>query len=193
MAKGVRVGLKNIHFAKILTEDENGVTYDTPVKIGNAIEASITPNTNSETLYADDGPSEVESSLGETEVEIGIDQLSTTAQALLFGHTILSDGVLEKKETDIAPYGALLFESATTGGKSKLYALYKGRFQPQEESFATKGDSPEFQTDSISGVFVRRDHDKVWQRSVFTGDEGVKAEVIENWFKKVYEPTTSTP
>ncbi|WP_368031693.1 major tail protein, partial [Bacillus licheniformis] len=75
----------------------------TPVKIGNAIEASITPNTNTETLYADDGPSEVESSLGETEVEIGIDQLSTTAQALLLGHTILSDGVLEKKETDIAP------------------------------------------------------------------------------------------
>ncbi|MCY9198930.1 phage tail protein [Bacillus atrophaeus] len=192
MAEGVRVGLKNIHFAPITAETDKSVTYGTPVKIGNAIEASISPSTNSETLYAEDGPSEVETAQGATEVEIGTDQLTTKAQALLLGHTINADGVLEKRDTDKAPYGALLFESATTGGKTKLYALYKGKFMPQEESFATKTDSPEFQTDTISGTFVRRDHDNIWQRSVFTGDEGVKPEVVANWFKKVYEPSMST-
>ncbi|MCY9334122.1 phage tail protein [Bacillus spizizenii] len=192
MAEGVRVGLRNIHFAKILSETEKTVTYDTPVKIGNAIEASISPSTNSETLYADDGPSEVATAQGSTEVEIGTDQLSTKAQALLLGHTINADGVLEKRDTDEAPYGALLFESATTGGKTKLYCLYRGKFMPQEESFATKTDSPEFQTDSISGTFVRRDQDNIWQRSVFTGDEGVNPAVIANWFKKVYEPGTTS-
>ncbi|MEC3841570.1 major tail protein [Bacillus amyloliquefaciens] len=192
MAEGVRVGLKNIYFAPITEETETSVTYAKPVKIGNAIEASISPSTNSETLYADDGPSEVETAQGATEVEIGTDQLSTKSQALLLGHKINADGVLEKRDTDKAPYGALLFESATTGGKSKLYALYKGKFMPQEESFATKTDSPEFQTDSISGTFVRREHDNLWQRSVFTGDDGVKPEVIANWFKAVYEPSTGS-
>ncbi|MEC0752115.1 phage tail protein [Bacillus haynesii] len=192
MAEGVRVGLKNIHFAKIIEENETSVTYDKPQKIGNAIEASISPSTNSETLYAEDGPSEVATAQGATEVEIGIDQLSPKAQALLLGHTINSDGVLEKRDTDEAPYGALLFESVTTGGKTKLYCLYKGKFMPQEESFATKTDSPEFQTDTISGTFVRRDQDNVWQRSVFTGDDSVNPVVIENWFKKVYEPSETT-
>ncbi|MGC3792045.1 major tail protein [Priestia aryabhattai] len=191
MAKGTRVGLSNIHFAKILEETETTVTYDTPVKIGAAIEATITPGVNSETLYGDDGVVDVATAQGATEISIGVDELDHDSQALLLGHFINEDGVIEKKETDDAPYGALLFESATLAKEKKLYVLYKGKFQLQEESFATKTDSPEFQTDSLSGTFFGRKHDKVWQRSIFTGRKGVNPEVVANWFKKVYEPSQS--
>ncbi|MDJ1631037.1 phage tail protein [Bacillus velezensis] len=120
-----------------MEETETSVTYGKPVK--SVMREEYSPSTNSETLYADDGPSEVETAQGATEVEIGTDQLSTKSQALLLGHKINADGVLEKRDTDQAPYGALLFESATTGGKSKLYALYKGKFMPQEESLRQNG------------------------------------------------------
>ncbi|MEC1648160.1 major tail protein [Bacillus halotolerans] len=190
---GTRVGLRDVYFAKLIKDDETGVSYDVPVKVGKAIEASVSPNTNSETLNADDGPSEIETAFGGTEIEIGVDQLSHDVQALLLGHTINADGVLEKKATDLAPYGALLFRAQVSGGGYKLYAFYKGKFQLQEESFATKTDSPEFQTDSITGTFMRRAYDEVWSRSVFTEGEGVNKPVVNDWFTKVYEPTTSAP
>ncbi|CAF1802430.1 major tail protein [Bacillus subtilis] len=190
---GTRVGLRDIYFAKLIKDDATGVAYETPVKIGKAIEASVSPNTNSETLNADDGPSEIETAFGGTEIEIGVDQLAHDKQALLLGHSVNADGVLEKKATDEAPYGALLFRAQVSGGGYKLYAFYKGKFQPQEESFATKTDSPEFQTDTITGTFMRREFDEVWSRSVYTKGEGVSQTVVDNWFKAVYEPSTSTP
>ncbi|WEY95775.1 major tail protein [Bacillus subtilis] len=190
---GTRVGLRDIYFAKLIKDDATGVAYETPVKIGKAIEASVSPNTNSETLNADDGPSEIETAFGGTEIEIGVDQLAHDVQALLLGHSVNADGVLEKKATDEAPYGALLFRAQVSGGGYKLYAFYKGKFQPQEESFATKTDSPEFQTDTITGTFMRREFDEVWSRSVCTKGEGVSQTVVDNWFKAVYEPSTSTP
>ncbi|MED4787489.1 phage tail protein [Bacillus atrophaeus] len=189
---GTRVGLRDIYFAKLIKDDETGVAYETPIKVGKAIEASVSPNTNSETLNADDGPSEIETAFGGTEIEIGVDQLAHDKQALLLGHSINADGVLEKKATDQPPYGALLFRAQVSGGGYKLYVFYKGKFQPQEESFATKTDSPEFQTDSITGTFMRREYDEVWSRSVFTEGEGVNKTVIANWFTKVYEPTSTS-
>ncbi|WP_459198711.1 major tail protein [Bacillus subtilis] len=190
---GTRVGLRDIYFAKLIKDDATGATYETPIKVGKAIEASVSPNTNSETLNADDGPSEIETAFGGTEIEIGVDQLSRDVQALLLGHSVNADGVLEKKSTDEAPYGALLFRAQVSGGGYKLYAFYKGKFQPQEESFATKTDSPEFQTDTITGTFMRREFDEVWSRSVYTKGEGVSQTVVDNWFKAVYEPSTSIP
>lgn len=190
---GTRVGLRDVYFAKLIKDDATGATYETPIKVGKAIEASVSPNTNSETLNADDGPSEIETAFGGTEIEIGVDQLSHDVQALLLGHSVNADGVLEKKATDEAPYGALLFRAQVSGGGYKLYAFYKGKFQPQEESFATKTDSPEFQTDTITGTFMRREFDEVWSRSVYTKGEGVSQTVVDNWFKAVYEPSTSTP
>lgn len=190
---GTRVGLRDVYFAKLIKDDATGATYETPIKVGKAIEASVSPNTNSETLNADDGPSEIETAFGGTEIEIGVDQLSHDVQALLLGHSVNADGVLEKKATDEAPYGALLFRAQVSGGGYKLYAFYKGKFQPQEESFATKTDSPEFQTDTITGTFMRREFDEVWSRSVYTKGEGVNQTVVNDWFKKVYEPSTSAP
>jgi phi13 family phage major tail protein len=186
---GVIIGLKNIHIAKLTKDDATGVTYDAPVKLAKAIEASITPNVNSSTLYADDGPSEVVTSLGEIEVSIGIDQLPTDKAALLLGHEVNADGVLVKKADDEAPYVALGFSSPTSDGKEKFVWLLKGKFQLPEEAYQTKGDSVEFQTATLTARFVKRDYDGVWQYSVNSGDNGVNQTVITNWFTSVYEPT----
>ena len=64
------VGLDNLYYAVLTKDDETGVTYDTPVKIAGAIKVKVDPKSNSATLYADNGPAETVTALGEINVEI---------------------------------------------------------------------------------------------------------------------------
>jgi hypothetical protein len=54
--------------------------------------------------------------------------------------------------------------------------LYKGRLQPTEESYATKADKADFQTQPVKGTFVKRADGK-WRAKVDTDDTGIGANV----------------
>ncbi|MGM7682657.1 major tail protein [Cytobacillus sp. Hm23] len=186
---GIIIGLKNIHVAKLTKDDEIEVTYETPQRLAKAIEAKIKPNVNSSTLYADDGPAATDSSLGEIEVEINIDALSTQVQSFLLGHKVNGEGVLIKSADDVSPYVALGFSSPTSDGGNKFVWLYKGKFQLPESNYKTKGDSIEYQTPTISAKFIKRAFDNQWKVEVMSSDEGVSETVINNWFTEVYKET----
>lgn len=187
--KGIRVGMSSVHYA-IMQDDE---TYTTPKPLAGAITATISPTTNLETLYADDQAYEVATALGDISVELNVADIPTDVLKDLLGHKINSDGVLIKSATDIAPYVALGFKSVKSNGKYRFVWYYKGKFQPEEQEYQTKEDSPKFQTPTISGTFVPREKDKQWQAQVDEDDTGVKPEVITNWFAAVYEETPPTP
>lgn len=184
--KGIQVGLKDIYYAKLKTDDESGATYETPKKIAGAINAKISPKSNTETLYADDGPAETATALGEIEVEIEVADLPLTVQAELFGHTV-EKGVLLKNADDTAPYVALGFKSKKSNGKYRFVWLYKGMFELPEQEYKTQEDKPTFQTPKAKGIFVKRQYDNAWQA---IGDED-EAEFTASatWFDKVYEKT----
>lgn len=188
---GITVGLRNLHVATLTSDTSSAVAYAVPVNLARAIEAKITPSVNSTTLYADDGAAAVTSALGEVEVELNIDALSTANQALLLGHTINADKVLVKKASDVAPYVALGFSSANDDGTEKYVWLLKGRFELPEQTFKTKGSEVEYQTPTIKAKFVKRDFDQAWQVQVDSGDSGIAANVITNWFTGVYESPAS--
>ncbi|MFT9848517.1 major tail protein [Aneurinibacillus sp. REN35] len=184
---GVRVGLKDLHYALLTKDDATGVTYSAPKKIIGAITANVSPTTNTETLYADDGPSDVATALGEITVELNVKDLPLETQAELLGHTLGSDGVLLKNADDQAPYVAIGFRSKKSNGKDRFVWLFKGKFQPNEEEYQTREDSPSFQTPTIEGTFVKREFDGNWQA---IGDEdatGFTAATAQAWFTKVYE------
>ena len=67
---GVQIGLKDLHYAKLTKDTSTTVTYGTPASIAGAISAKVSPAVNTATLYADDGPDEVTSALGEITVEL---------------------------------------------------------------------------------------------------------------------------
>ncbi|MED1642266.1 phage tail protein [Brevibacillus agri] len=187
MAKGIRIGMDKIHYA-IMTDEEQE-TYGTPKPIPGAITGTVSPTTNTETLYADDQTWETASSLGEIEIELNVADLTQEVLADLLGATVDANGVMVQAATDVAPYVALGFRSQKSNGKYRYYWFYKGKFQPNEEEFQTKEDSPSFQTPTITGTFISRQTDKMWRARVDEDGETVPAQVISNWFTAVYDGT----
>ena len=194
---GVQVGLRDLHYIKLKTDDEKtGVEYDygtsgtdKPKKIAGAISARISPSSNTATLYADDGPDEVASSLGEITVELNVKDLSLDVQADLLGHTVTS-GVMYRSADDVAPYVAIGFRSVKSNGKYRYVWLYKGKFNLPEQEYRTKEDTPEFQIPTITGTFVKRIYDGAWQAVVDEDDlDSDEPEIdVSEWFDSVYEP-----
>jgi phi13 family phage major tail protein len=183
---GVQVGLNDLHVAILTKDDETGVAYEAPIKIAGAITAKITPTENTETLYADDGPAEIASSMGEITVELSVKDLPMEIQAVLFGHA-LENGILIKQKDDQAPYVALGFKSLKSNKRYRYVWLLKGKFRLPEQSYQTKEEKVSFQAPSISASFVVRNWDGRWQ---VIGDDDVSdfhKGVAENWFVQVYD------
>ncbi|MED0676986.1 major tail protein [Aneurinibacillus thermoaerophilus] len=184
-----QVGLKDLHIAVLKKDDKTGVEYETPVLIAGAINAKIQPKSNTETLYADDGPAETATALGEIEVEIEVKDLPLAVQGILFGHKI-QNGVMIKSADDVAPYVALGFRSKMSNGKYRYIWLYKGRFELPEQEYKTQEDKPAFQTPKAKGVFVKREFDNLYQ---VVGDEDETGFAAgDTWFNQVYERVVDT-
>lgn len=186
---GVQIGLRDLYYAILTKDDSTGVAYQKPVKIAGAINAKISPKVDTQTLYADDGPSETVTSLGEIEVEFGVKDIPLSVQAALLGHS-MSNGILIKKADDVAPYVALGFRSKKSNGKYRYVWLYKGRFETPEQEYKTMEDKPNFQSANLKGTFVKRDYDGLWQ---VIGDEDEAGFTKANtWFDSVVNVSAGT-
>ena len=191
MGKGdVTIGLDMFHYA-IMT-DETNETYDTPVHIPRLIQANVAPIVNSANLSADDKIVETMDAVLGANVTIGLADLPTDDQAALLGHTVDANGVLVRKTTDQAPYVAIGYRRRMANGKYRYVWNYKGRFRPFDQNADTKGESPTFQTPSITATFLSRDKDDLWQTVVNEGDTGFTDAVKNAWFDSVYESTADT-
>lgn len=162
----VEIGLKDVYYALLTADPKGGTpTYAAPVALVGAISANINPNTNSETLYADDGPYEVATSLGGITLELNVADLDLDQQAALLGHTV-TGGVLKRISTDVPPWLAIGFKSIKSNGKYRYTWLAKGKFAQPEQKHETKGDAINFQTPMATGTFVKRDADDEWERHI---------------------------
>lgn len=187
--KGTRIGLDKLHYAIITTGADGAETYGTPKPILGIRSATVSPETNTESLYADDQLAEVATSLGGIELELEIKDIPAEDYAALTGATIDANGVVIDKSTDIPPFVAVGFRSKKSNGAYKYVWLYKGKFGIPEDEFETKEDSVSFQTPSISGTFMPRVADNQWRAKVDSDGETVPTGVITSWFTKVYDGT----
>lgn len=184
----VKVGLKNIVVAKILTETELATTYDAVRKISKAMTANVTPNTNTATLYGDDQAQETLEELTDVTVEIGINHLSNEDYAYIMGKTVDANGGVTDSVNDEAPYLALGYEVPLTKGRKRVTWLYKGKFAIPSESDQSKQESPSFQTPTISARFIPREDGK-WRYRVESNE--TNAAIVESFLNAVQEePTT---
>lgn len=194
-----RIGVSNFHYAKMTTEDTltTAPTYDTPVSAPGIMSVNINPNASVDTLFADDGPFETATTIGQVEVEVQKNALSTQNKADLLGKTIDSKGGLISSSTDIPPWVAVGFRSLKSNGTYRYVWLYKGKFQDPEDNNETKGDSINWQSDTITGNFVRLMYEMTingksvapYKYEMDEEDEAADETTISDWFDDVVMPT----
>ena len=194
-----RIGCDNLVYAIMTTEDtvETPPVYAEVKKAPGVMSLNISPNSSTETLFADDGPMETASTLGNIEVEIQKNQLNTQERADLLGHVIDSNGALVYGANDIPPWTAVGFRTLKSNGKYRYVWLYKGKFSEPDDTNETKGDSINFQADTIKGSFARLNYPytlegkkrNVWKYELDEDFETAKADVIASWFEAPVMPT----
>ena len=188
-----RIGLSGLVLARLLSDDENGIVYDTPFKIPGAVVATINPNSSVETDYADDGAFFAQNNRGNTELSLEMIDITPESEALMLGQRYVN-GVAIETDLDQSPYFAfgakvLMAGSDDAGDAVYTYLWYaKGKFSVPESGGETKRDSITFGHKNLTAQFVKTQFVPDGQKSgtigakVRTDDPNASASLIENWF-----------
>lgn len=182
---GTPIGLDMMYYAILTKDDSTGVAYGVPKRMAGAITANIDPGTARGTLFADNGPAEVTSTLGEITLEISVTDIGVTAQADLLGHTVDGNGIVISKGSDTPPWVAVGFRALKSNGEFRYVWLTKGKFSEPQSNHETRGDSVNFQAPTMTGSFVKREFDDQWRRVVDTDNPSYSAAIGTNWFTGV--------
>lgn len=198
-----RIGVSNFHYALMKTEDTltTPPTYDKPVSSPGVMSININPNASIDTLFADDGPFETATTIGQVEVELQKAALTTSDKAALLGKTVDSKGGLISSSTDIPPWVGISFKSLKSNGNYRYCWLYKGKFTDPEDNNETKGDSINWQSDTITGNFARLVYEATvdgkkksfYKYEMDEDDTDIDENTVATWFDAVVFPTEDTP
>lgn len=196
-----RIGCDNLVYAIMTTEDTatTAPVYGEVKPAPGVMSLNINPNGAQETLFADDGPMETASTLGRIEVEIQKNELTSENKSDLLGHQIDANGGVVYGDSDIAPWVAIGFRTLKSNGKYRYVWLHKGKFLEPEDNNETKGDSINFQADTIRGQFARLNNPitingkqvRVWKYELDQDSEGVAESAVTDWFKAPVMPAGS--
>ena len=197
-----RIGCDHLVYAPMATEDTVSAepVYGEVVSAPGVMSININPNGAQETLFADDGPMETASTLGRIEVEIQKNELTVQNKADLLGHQIDAKGGLVYGDSDVSPWVAIGFRTLKSNGNYRYVWLYKGKFTEPEDANETKGDSINFQSDTISGQFTRLNKEytvgakkvRPWKYEMDQDHPSVDNATITGWFSAPVFPATGT-
>ena len=188
-----RIGLSGLVLAQVLSDDENGIVYDTPFHIPGAVVATVNPNSSVETDYADDGAFFAQNNRGNTELSLEMIDITPENEAKMLGQKRVN-GVTIETDLDQSPYFAfgarvLMAGSDENGDAVFTYLWYaKGKFSVPESGGETKKDSITFGHKNLTAQFVKTQFVPDGQKSgtigarIRTDDPEVPASLIENWF-----------
>jgi len=190
----MRIGVEGLYYALQTADDGTLLTYDTPVALPGVMKININPNMAFGTAYFDNGPGDTATTLGDIDVEIEKNSLTSAEKVALLGHTLDVNKVLAYGAQDTSPYVAIGFKTLKSNGKFKYVWLLKGKFADGEENAETKNDSISFQSDTIKGKFVKVNKSytyggktfQPWKMDADEEDAAVDAAIFTAWFTAVY-------
>lgn len=186
------IGLDHVVIAQLLSDDVNGVTYDTPIELKGAVNASVNPNSDVAVDYADNGPFFVMNNRGNTELSLELTNVDPAVQAKMLGQK-RSGGITVETPMDSAPYFAMGFRvwiGGTDENGNKIYEymwLAKGKFSVPESGAETKKESVSFQHKNMTAqfvatIFVPEGQDSGTICTHCRSDVDTASSVISNWF-----------
>lgn len=180
----VKFGLNKVHYAKILSFDDEGVpTFAEPVRIPGAVSLSIDAEGEASNFYADDGVYYVlNNNSGYTgDLEIALVPLDFATDIL--GEKLDKNGVLTENNTAEVSQFALLFEFSGDKNKIRHCLFCCSASRPATESSTIEAEK-EVKTETLSLTATALNSGLVKARTC----EQTSIETYNNWYKSVYTP-----
>jgi phi13 family phage major tail protein len=184
----VKFGLNKVHYAKILSFDDEGVpTFAEPVRIPGAVSLSIDAEGEASNFYADDGVYYVlNNNSGYTgDLEIALVPLDFATDIL--GEQLDKNGVLTENNTAEVSQFALLFEFSGDKNKIRHCLFCCSASRPATESSTIEAEK-EVKTETLSLTATALNNGLVKARTC----EQTSIEIYNNWYKSVYTPDFTT-
>ena len=143
------VGLRKPIIAQLKSDG----TYDDPFAFGKAIGLQVTPNYAEGSLYADDGQAEYDKEFSYAEVTLNTSTIPIIAHEKMFGHTVTEKNVKFKGDDQNNDVGVGWISVEKVNGVRSFIGnfLSKVKFSEPSEDYATRGESIEYKTPSITG------------------------------------------
>ncbi|HJA20709.1 MAG TPA: hypothetical protein H9959_12585 [Candidatus Mediterraneibacter ornithocaccae] len=143
------VGLRKPIIAKL---SSNG-TYDEPFAFGKAIGLQVTPNYAEGSLYADDGQAEYDKEFSYAEITLNTSTIPIIAHDKMFGHKVTEKNVKFNGDDQNNDVGVGWISVEKVNGVRSFIGnfLNKVKFSEPSEDYATRGESIEYKTPSITG------------------------------------------
>ena len=181
-----RIGLDEVHIAKVISDDANGIVYDTPIALKGAVNASVNPNSDVATDYGDNGVFFVTNNRGNTEMTMELIDVDSTVLAQMLGQSKVN-GVTIETPLDQSPYFAVGFRVWIAGEKDgeRRYQYFwyaKGKFSVPETGGSTKAESIEFGHINLTAQFAQTIYNGIICTHARSDDDEVSSSVITNWF-----------
>lgn len=172
------VGMRYVVAAK-LKEHTPGQApvYDEGVVVGRAISADITYNRATNTLKADDVDAESDNSITGGSITIGVDDIADEVQAAILAQEVNEAGEYEEINEADPDIGLGYIRVRRFKGVTSYvaYWIFKAQLGITSESAATKQDTIQWQTPTLSGSMMGLQPDasmkmKFRRRKTFTGE-----------------------
>lgn len=181
-----RIGLDEVHIAKVISDDANGIVYDTPIALKGAVNATVNPNSDVATDYGDNGVFFVTNNRGNTEMNLELIDVDPTVLAQMLGQSKVN-GVTVEAPLDQSPYFAVGFRVWIAGEKDgeRRYQYFwyaKGKFSVPETGGSTKTESIEFGHINLTAQFAQTIANGIICTHARSDDDETPASVIQNWF-----------
>lgn len=158
MAKKFQIGIRDLHCGIFDTEK---YTYSDIERIEGLKSATLTINRGQDVFYSDDVASEVVNYLESVEVEFEVSNLSVDERAKLLGYA-KSKGAVAVSAKDVAPSVGIAFKSLKSDNKSyRYYAIHNITFKDPADELATKEDSVEESTVTMTGIATPFGEDEI--------------------------------
>lgn len=143
------VGLRKPIIAQLKSDG----TYDDPFAFGKAIGLQVTPNYAEGSLYADDGQAEYDKEFSYAEVTLNTSTIPIVAHEKMFGHTVTEKNVKFNGDDQNNDVGLGWISVEKVNGVRSFIGnfLDKVKFSEPSEDYATRGESIEYKTPSITG------------------------------------------
>lgn len=184
----VKFGLNKVHWAKILSYQEDGTpNYGEVKRLPGAVNLSIDASGENEPFYADDCVYYMCNNNSGYEGDLEIALVTTEFATEILGQILDSKGVLvETNDAETAEF-ALFFEFS--GDKNKIrHVFYRCSVSRPGTESATIEDSKEVKTETLSLTASALENGLVKSKNCESTDDTI----YKNWYNSVYIPTLSS-